>query len=170
MIKVPENKFILDACCGGRMFWFNKNHPNTLYVDNRKEKRGHVTRKSSHSVNPDIIMDFRKLEFPDKTFKLVVFDPPHRADFTKTSVMAKQYGILNKETWQWDLKTGFRECWRVLQDYGVLVFKWNEKQFKIDKLLKLFLPVKPLFGNREGSVKYHKTQWVCFMKIPKVNK
>lgn len=25
-----NNKFILDACCGGKMFWFNKNHPNTM--------------------------------------------------------------------------------------------------------------------------------------------
>ena len=24
-------KKILDACCGGRMFWFDKKHPNVLY-------------------------------------------------------------------------------------------------------------------------------------------
>ena len=27
---------ILDACCGGRMFHFNKDHPNILYVDRRR--------------------------------------------------------------------------------------------------------------------------------------
>ena len=26
---------ILDACCGSRMFWFNKEHENALYMDNR---------------------------------------------------------------------------------------------------------------------------------------
>ena len=27
---------ILDACCGGRMFYFEKNHPNVLYIDRRR--------------------------------------------------------------------------------------------------------------------------------------
>ena len=160
---MKEEKFILDACCGGRMFWFNKNHPNTLYIDNRQEKAGHITSKSKHSVNPDIVMDFRKLEFSNKSFKLVVWDPPHRTDFTRTSIMAKQYGILNKETWPYDLKKGFEECWRVLEDYGVLIFKWNEKQIKIKEILNLFNK-EPLFGHTGNK---HKTYWMCFMKIPK---
>ncbi|GBR74607.1 hypothetical protein NO1_1754 [Candidatus Termititenax aidoneus] len=29
-------KKILDACCGGRMMWFDKHHPDVLYVDSRK--------------------------------------------------------------------------------------------------------------------------------------
>jgi len=36
---IPD-KFILDACCGGRMFWFDKHHPNALYIDNRSVKAG----------------------------------------------------------------------------------------------------------------------------------
>jgi len=31
-------KKILDACCGGRMCWINKMHPNALYVDIRKAR------------------------------------------------------------------------------------------------------------------------------------
>ena len=62
-----KNKFILDACCGGRMMWLNKHHPNTLYVDNRIAETGHITSKSKHSVQPDILMDFRELKFPEKT-------------------------------------------------------------------------------------------------------
>lgn len=158
----PKDKFILDACCGGKMFWFNKIHPNTLYIDNRLEKKGHITQKSKHSVSPDIVMDFRELGFKDKSFRLVVWDPPHRTDFTKTSLMAKQYGILNKETWPYDLKKGFDECWRVLQDYGILIFKWNEKQIKVKKLIELFKK-EPLFGNRGTG---NKTHWICYMKIP----
>ena len=30
-----NEKIILDACCGGRMFWFNKTHPNTLCVETK---------------------------------------------------------------------------------------------------------------------------------------
>ena len=33
-----EEKFILDACCGGRQFWFDKEHKNVLYVDKRVMK------------------------------------------------------------------------------------------------------------------------------------
>jgi len=32
-----SKKFILDACCGGKMFWFNKEHPNVMFADNRTE-------------------------------------------------------------------------------------------------------------------------------------
>ncbi|KKL08117.1 hypothetical protein LCGC14_2579110, partial [marine sediment metagenome] len=105
------------------------------------------------------------LEFPDKSFKLVVFDPPHRTDFNKTSIMAKQYGILNKETWQYDLKKGFDECWRVLQDYGILIFKWNEISIKKEKVFELF-DVRPLFGHVTNKSSKN-TIWATYMKIPK---
>ncbi len=159
-------KFILDAACSGKMFWFNKHHPNTLYIDRRKEPAGHIDGKRRHEINPDIVMDFRDLKFEDKKFKLVVWDPPHRTDFTPTSVMAKQYGILDKETWRSDLKKGFGECWRVLQDYGVLIFKWNTKQIKIKEVLELF-GEEPLFGHVTNHSST--THWMCFMKIPKEN-
>lgn len=28
---------ILDACCGSRMFWFDKENPNCLFIDKRSE-------------------------------------------------------------------------------------------------------------------------------------
>lgn len=30
-------KKILDACCGSRMFWFDKKNPNVLFMDKRAE-------------------------------------------------------------------------------------------------------------------------------------
>lgn len=62
------------------------------------------------------------------------------------------------ETWKDDLRHGFAECFRVLMPHGVLVFKWNERQVKINDVLKL-APVAPLFGQRAG-----KTHWLVFMK------
>ena len=32
-----EDKFILDACCGSKMFWFDKKQPNTKFIDIRKD-------------------------------------------------------------------------------------------------------------------------------------
>ena len=166
--KIKDNKFILDACCGGRMFWFNKNHPNTIYIDNRKKDKGHCEGKPNHEVNPDIVMDFRELEFKDGTFKVVIFDPPHVfAPEEDTCVMTKCYGRLNKDTWKEDIKKGFDECMRVLEDYGLLVFKWNECGVKIKDLLYI-IEVEPLLRDmRRGLSKSH---WMLFMKIPEVLK
>ncbi len=158
------NKEILDACCGGRMFWFDKHHPNAIYIDKRKVVK-HLAGKGRNarwfSVEPDYVMDFRKLEFKDNSFSLVVFDPPHIARAGKTSYMADKYGYLEKETWQDDLKKGFLECFRVLKKNGVLCFKWNECHIPLSKILPL-APAQPLFGNRGG--RSYKTHWIVFIK------
>ncbi len=167
-----KNKFILDACCGGRMFWFDKNHKNTLYVDHRTLKKGSLKKTPKFEVKPDKIMDFRNLEFPDKSFKLVIFDPPHLKSLEKNSWIAAKYGTLNPDTWATDIRKGFDECWRVLEDYGVLIFKWSKsnddrkkRDVSIAKILEI-LPVRPLFGHPSGSKL--NTIWMCFMKIPEI--
>ena len=103
------------------------------------------------------------MPYDDKTFKLVVFDPPHLTSGSEKSVINTKYGLLNKETWKVDIVTGFAECWRVLDDYGLLIFKWNEANIKAKELLREF-PVEPLFGDFTG--KTGKTIWVTFMKVP----
>lgn len=165
------DKFILDACCGGRMMWFNKNHPNVLYVDNRIAEKGHIQGgfNPGHEVRPDMIMDYRNLALTDKSFKLVVFDPPHLSSLTETSIMRKKYGVLNAETWQEDIAVAFKECWRVLEDYGVLIVKWNDIEIPYKKLLSLFRE-SPLFMNITAGNKalknHNRSYWFCFMKIP----
>ena len=164
-----KNKFILDACCGGRHMWFDKQHPNALYIDNRVAEKGHISIRINHEVKPDIVMDFRDLSFTDESFKLIVFDPPHLSTLTETSILRKKYGSLNAETWQSDLKKAFQELWRVLEDYGVLIIKWNDIEIPYKKLLSLFSE-QPLFmnitaGNKALKTGYH-TYWFCFMKIP----
>ena len=129
-----NKKVILDACCAGRMFWFNKQHPNALYIDKRAEEKGFVSQRPSYEVQPDEIMDFRDLKFPDKSFKLVVFDPPHIMRIGNKSWMSQKYGMLDRN-WEKDLAKGFSECWRVLEDYGVLIFKWSESEISCRKVL-----------------------------------
>ncbi|HES0491088.1 TPA: SAM-dependent methyltransferase, partial [Streptococcus pyogenes] len=48
---------ILDACCGSRLFWFDKNEPHTTFMDVRQEKFEMHGKKIN--VNPDVIGDFR---------------------------------------------------------------------------------------------------------------
>ena len=160
-----KDKFILDACCGGRLFWFDKNHSNTIYIDNRIREKGHDSNRPNHCIMPDELGDFRKLRFEDKSFKLVVFDPPHLIGKPDGCRMTKQYGNLYAETWQDDIKRGFNECWRVLEDYGILIFKWNDASKKRAEILRIIGKV-PLFGHPNGSK--IPTHWFCFMKIPKL--
>jgi len=162
-MEIPKDKFILDACCGGRMFWFNKKHPNVLYIDKRIREKGHATDRPKHSIKPDIQMDFRKLKFKDKSFKLVVFDPPHLIGKEDSYDMIRKYGCLIAETWQSDIKKGFNECWRVLEDYGVLIFKWNDACKKRKEILNI-IEKKPLFGH--PILSKNPTHWLAFMKIP----
>ena len=160
--KTNPEKFILDACCGGRMFWFNKHHPNCIYIDKRITKEG-FNNYETHRVIPDEVGDFRKLRFKDKSFKLVIFDPPHLITNCVTGAITKAYGNLIPETWQSDIKRGFNECWRVLDDFGVLIFKWSEVNVKRKELLRL-IGKEPLIGHKVGAKL--NTNWFCFMKIP----
>ena len=160
-----KKKFILDACCGPRMFWFNKHHPNTIYIDKRIEEKGFVISRDKREIKPDIVMNFKKMNFPDKSFKLVVWDPPHLISEKAKSIMAKTYGCLRVETWQEDFSIGFKEIWRILEDYGILIFKWNDHHISFKKVLKVF-PIDPLFGQKSMNKKGSATKWFCFMKIP----
>lgn len=154
-----EDKFILDVCCGGKTFWFNKNHPNAIYLDKRSEdhKLNYARNKQHIVISPDMVSDFRNIPFEDESFKLVVFDPPH-AEFKESSIMYKKYGTLT-ENWQDDLRAGFRECFRVLEDKGILIFKWAESRIKIKDILSL-TEYEPLLGHRTTRTNI----WLTFMK------
>lgn len=149
-------KPILDACCGSRMFWFDRQHENSVYMDNRTIDTTLCDGRKL-IINPDVVADFRRMPFKDDQFSLVVFDPPHLKNIGDGAWMAKKYGKLSGD-WRSDLKQGFAECWRVLKMHGTLIFKWNEEQIPLKEILKL-APCKPLFGNRRS-----KTHWVVFFK------
>lgn len=156
---------VLDACCGSRMFWFDRANPCAVFVDNRRE-RHELTDKSSAGgsrsliIEPDILADFTTLPFPTDHFALVAFDPPHLVRNGKSGWLAKKYGKLGAD-WRDDLRAGFAECFRVLRPEGTLVFKWNEHEIPVSEVLKL-TPHEPLFGNRCG--KTAKSHWLVFMK------
>jgi hypothetical protein len=165
------DKLILDACCGGRVLWVDGHHPSAVYIDFRFEPPGLVKSRPNFFVDPDLLMDFTDLKFENNTFKLIVWDPPHGLSFSRTSIMAQKFGCLNAETWQHDLKKGFKELWRVLEDHGVLIFKWNDMEIPYKKVLSKFSE-KPLFmnitaGPKTMSSKGSRSYWFCFMKIPK---
>jgi SAM-dependent methyltransferase len=170
MVEVlGQEKVILDATCGTRMMWLDKNNLHALFLDQRSE------------VCPDVVGDCRDLfQFADESFRLVVIDLPHhikplpfegkRKD--RTNRFAKCYGLpLNPETWPLDIKMSIEEGLRVLKPYGVLLFKWTTIHIKVKDVIAVF-PVKPLFQNAlngHSASKKAQTYWFCFMKFPTVN-
>lgn len=160
-----KEKQILDACCGSRMFWFDKNHEETVFMDIRKEtlsSKDSSTKSGERKIiiNPDIVADFTNMPFQDSSFSLVVFDPPHLKSLGENSWIAKKYGKL-PSNWQDLIQKGFEECWRVLKPNGTLIFKWNEYEIKTSEVLKL-IEQKPLFGHTSG--RQAKTIWMVFFK------
>lgn len=151
---------ILDMCCGSRMFWFDKQDERAVFSDIRAEEH-ELCDGRQLVISPNIIADFRSLPFPDNSFPVVVFDPPHLERVGDNAWMGKKYGRLNKETWRDDLRSGFSEAFRVLWPNGVLIFKWNETQIPVSQILAL-TDVKPIIGQRTG--KSDKTHWIIFIK------
>lgn len=158
---------ILDPCCGSRMMWFDFMQSNVIFGDQRRETivvtdRSHGREDGTRTlrIEPDVLLDFRDLPYPDNTFRLVAFDPPHLERAGKNGWMAAKYGRLGP-LWRDDLRAGFSECFRVLEPEGILVFKWNETNVKVGEVLAL-TPLRPLFGQVSGHRQM--THWLVFMK------
>lgn len=153
-------KRIIDVCCGPKSFWFDKNNKDVEFCDKRYEEDILLCNGQHIQITPDTICDFKNLPFPDNTFYLVVFDPPHLVDKKESAWMVKKYGTLPKD-WRHELKQGFNECMRVLKHNGTLVFKWNETQITVNEICDA-IGYKPLFGHPSG--KRSQTHWLVFMK------
>jgi SAM-dependent methyltransferase len=151
------------------MMWCDRENPDVVFGDIRHEavvvtdrSHGKIGGIRTIRIEPDTELDFRALPFEDSTFKLIAFDPPHLIRAGAKSWLCAKYGKLS-DVWQDDLRAGFSECFRVLADDGVLVFKWNETQVKVSEILKL-TPHAPLFGHVSGRKGL--THWLVFMKPP----
>lgn len=153
-------KKIIDVCCGSKMFWFDKNNEDVLFCDKRKI---HTTLCDGRKldVEPDVLCDYTNLPFENESFYLAVFDPPHLINVGENYWLAKKYGKLDKNTWEEEIKQGFNECMRVLKPNGVLIFKWNETDIPVSKIV-FVIGKEPLFGHKVGRL--NKTHWMCFMK------
>lgn len=158
---------VLDVCCGSRMMWLDKNDPRAIFGDKRKEiitvtdnSKGNKSGQRVLHINPDVQLDFRDLPYPDNSFSLIAFDPPHLVHAGKRSWLAAKYGRLQGD-WREDIRAGFSECFRVLKPEGTLIFKWNEVQIKLKEILEL-TPHKPLFGQISGAKGM--THWLVFLK------
>ena len=154
-------KPVLDPASSVRSFYFNKKDERVVFGDIREKETHLLTNGQTIHIEPDEVMDFRAIPYPDETFQMVIFDPPHRIKLTAESDFIKKYGQLDKDTWREDLAQVFTECFRVLKTNGTLVFKWSEVSIKLSEILKL-TDHKPILGHPSG--KRMGTHWVLFLK------
>ena len=149
---------ILDVCCGGKMFYFNKADQRVHFCDKR-ELDTYLCDGRHFVVKPDQLCDFTNLPFEDNSKSLIIFDPPHLVGESSGWQKIK-YGWLDTN-WEEVISKGFKECFRVLRKNGVLLFKWSEENIKIKEVLSLApdKPVCDMLGGRNG-----KTYCIVFFK------
>jgi hypothetical protein len=131
-----DEKWILDACCGGRHFWIDKEQKNTVFMDIRSVGNGEIELQPNWSVKPDIIGSYLDMPFIDESFRLIIWDIPHKIKKDK-GLITKKYGFLGDQ-WKNDLPIGFNECMRVLKKEGILIFKFNDLDIPFNEVLSLF--------------------------------
>ena len=154
-------KLILDPASSMRAFYFDKQDNRVVFGDIRENETHLLTNGQTITIKPDQVMDFRAIPYPNESFQCVVFDPPHMLGLSEKSWMRKKYGVLEKDTWQDDIRQGFAECFRVLKPNGTLIFKWNEVSILLKDILAL-TDQKPVLGHPSG--KRMGTHWVLFIK------
>lgn len=129
---------ILDACCGGKMFWYEKDLDFVTFQDVRAGIKEYSGGRKIR-IEPNHIGNVTDMDFGNETFDLVIFDPPHMIRAGKTSWLNIKYGKLPEEN-------------------GVLIFKWNETQLKFGEVIK-HSPYRPMLGDQRGQ-----TRWTVFVK------
>lgn len=153
----PHNLFeatmkILDLSAGNRAIWFNKSHPDCLYIDKRK------------SVRPDLIADTRALPKLPHRYSLLVFDPPHM-NCGRKSNMSKVYGYHTTRTILDTIAKTGSQAYQVSKPNALMAFKWNDHDIPLSRALNLMLPFwEPLFGHLTKDGPGSKTYWVMLRR------
>ena len=158
---------ILDATCGPKGIWYQKNHPFVTFMDKRNETviSNHKEQKPRrYVINPDVISEWKDTPFPDNHFDMVIFDPPHLIldRGKKPPNMVQEYGFFYRDNYRAILQTGIKKLFNILKPEGIFIFKWCENSITIEEVLKFF-PYPPLFGSNIKK-KTTDTYWIVFLK------
>lgn len=120
-------------------------------------------------VNPDIVMSCTNTTFADKTFDLILFDPPHR-HFSKIlrkkdrNDMGRRYGSMRAAEIKVFIPKAFREFSRILKDDGLVFFKWNSCSIRHKVIMGLIHGWFPVFGQNFNKIANHDTIWLAMRK------
>lgn len=83
--------------------------------------------------------------------------------------MAKFYGHWTTQEILDTVAGSAREAHRVSKPNGLMAFKWNDHDIKLDRVLALMPQWEPLFGhhmrNRGGPASVSQTYWVMLRRL-----
>lgn len=147
---------ILDLTAGNRGIWFNKNHPDALYLDIRPQ------------VKPDVVTDVTDrllLAVPTSQYDLVVFDPPH-LNFGAKSNMAKTYGHHTTAEIMTLIEKAELQAWLVTRRDALMALKWNDHSISLKRVLARMPHWEPLFGHgvSNSTRRGKSTSWVMLKR------
>lgn len=145
---------IIDFTAGNRAIWFDKQNPWTVWLDKRVE------------CSPTIVCDSKMTMFPKEYFDLCVFDPPH-VNFGKNAKLTKNYGHHTTKEIKELISGVAKEAHRVVRTNGLMAFKWNDHDIKLEKAIGLLEPFWiPLFGQRTSvrTARASTTYWVQLVR------
>lgn len=153
MVSIGGSLKILDLSAGNRAIWFNKNHPDAMYLDKRSE------------VNPTIVCDTRQIpETAGSDYDLVVWDPPHM-NTGANSNMSKVYGHHTTQEILDTIEKTSVEAHRVTISGAVMALKWNDHDIKLKRIFKLMPQWEPLFGHLTKDGPGSQTYWVMLRRM-----
>jgi len=168
---------ILDATCGNRVMWKEKQVHHVVYMDKEKELR----------IKPTIVADLRKAPFRDKSFQAIFFDPPYYwgsdnlwylipdaktyyEKFGEKRQAPRYYGVdkfASRSSLISAIYYTLKEFHRVLQPNGLLWLKWCEVKISLDKIFCLFLNftemLRLVIGDPLQTHSDCQTYWICFL-------
>lgn len=146
---------ILDATAGNRAVWFDKDYPDATFIDARSPEFGDERNEAG---------DCRHTRFADGEFDVVVFDPPH-LNVGATSQMGKQYGHYTTQEIRDLVRDAFVEFHRVLKPDGLVAFKWNDHDTKLDRILEPVVGFDRLVGVPVAMrTKHSSTTYWCLLR------
>jgi hypothetical protein len=164
---------ILDACCGSKMMYKglhrNFSQDEIVFIDIRKGiyplNKWHVP---PVNIWPDIVADLKHLPFRDKTFSLILFDPPH-GSFGVEAYFGAKYGGLKPNEYVTLLVWANIEFARVLTDDGYVFAKIHETQGRDIRCVRNFSNFKLLMdisyrSQAQKNTSVTKTHWLIFVK------
>ena len=181
----------LDATAGNRHIWDAKFDPRITFMDMEPELE----------IPPDILGDNTNTGLKPKSVRTCFYDPPHSWGATSGIYILKNheeskaywkkydrpayvrktpgyYGLDKYKTKQ-DLLNHIgkaqNEFYRIVEDLGMLWFKWCETKIPIKEVLALFINWEVMMkircehpfhglGKREAGYKPPQTYWIMLMK------
>ena len=167
-IHAAANPRIIDVCCNDGSMWSGTGYGVTrVDIDPVFKDMGLA----------DVTADCRALPFPDGSFDVVVFDPPHVTDTGTGSILGMRYGSLEGDNIS-DLFAPFlHEAHRVLSDGGIVLAKiadavhaqaqqWQHVDFLLDAENENFTPCDAMIKVRNTEIS---GEWINVFHVRKMH-